>query len=53
MVPYNQASHRQGVVEYFPDILRKDEDIVDIVCNFNKFNKECKRDECPYFKSNL
>ena len=39
-----------SATEYFSDILRKDEDIV---CKFNKFNKQCKGKECPYFKNDI
>jgi len=40
----------ESAMKYFSDILQKDKNIV---CNFNKFNKECKGEGCPYFKNNI
>lgn len=40
----------ESTMEYLSDVIRKDEEVV---CDFNKFNKECKGKECPYFKNNI
>jgi len=39
----------EAAIECFSDVLHKDKNIV---CHFNKYNKECKRNKCPYFKNN-
>jgi hypothetical protein len=37
----------ESAIKHFSNILQNDENIV---CDFYKFNKECKEKECPYFK---
>ena len=39
----------ETAVEYLGDIINKDKKIV---CEFDEFNKQCKKTQCPYFKNN-
>jgi hypothetical protein len=40
----------ESAVEYSTDIIYKDREVI---CKFTQLNKECKREECPYFKNSI